>query len=145
MFLPGQDKCECSQSIELAEQLAEILVVKCKRDYGLTSQRPSVDGDESFVYSPTITRSPFLSFAERRAGREAGSATAVADSAQTLLCTYLSAAVLLGLVLNSAFGWWWADAVAGLVIAAFAVREGVEAWRGDACATSIGMVLENEP
>lgn len=88
---------------------------------------------------------PFLSFAERRAGREAGSATAVADSAQTLLCTYLSAAVLLGLVLNSAFGWWWADAVAGLVIAAFAVREGVEAWRGDACATSIGMVLENEP
>lgn len=87
---------------------------------------------------------PFLSLAERRAGREAGSATAVADSAQTLLCTYLSAAVLLGLVLNSAFGWWWADAVAGLVIAAFAVREGVEAWRGDACATSIGMVLENE-
>ena len=52
--------------------------------------------------------------------------------------------VLLGLVLNSAFGWWWADAVAGLVIAAFAVREGVEAWRGDACATSVGVVLENE-
>ncbi|WDG17594.1 cation transporter [Microbacterium sp. Clip185] len=88
---------------------------------------------------------PFLSLAERRAGREAGSATAVADAAQTLLCTYLSAAVLLGLVLNSAFGWWWADAVAGLVIAAFALREGVEAWRGDACATSVGMVLENEP
>lgn len=87
---------------------------------------------------------PFLSLAERRAGREAGSATAVADSTQTLLCTYLSAAVLLGLVLNSAFGWWWADAVAGLTIAAFAVREGVEAWRGDACATSLGMVLENE-
>jgi len=87
---------------------------------------------------------PFLSLAERRAGREAGSATAVADAAQTLLCTYLSAAVLLGLVLNSAFGWWWADAVAGLVIAAFAVREGVEAWRGDACATSVGVVLENE-
>lgn len=87
---------------------------------------------------------PFLSLAERRTGREAGSATAVADSAQTLLCTYLSAAVLLGLALNSAFGWWWADAVAGLVIAAFAVREGVEAWRGDACATSVGMVLESE-
>lgn len=87
---------------------------------------------------------PFLSLAERRAGREAGSATAVADSAQTLLCTYLSAAVLVGLVLNSAFGWWWADPVAGLVIAAFAVREGVEAWRGDACATSVGMVLESE-
>jgi divalent metal cation (Fe/Co/Zn/Cd) transporter len=87
---------------------------------------------------------PLLSFAERRAGRELGSATAVADSKQTLICTYLSAAVLIGLVLNSLFGWWWADAVAGLVIAAFAVREGLEAWRGDACATSVGMLLEDE-
>ena len=87
---------------------------------------------------------PFLSLAERRAGRELGSATAVADSKQTLLCTYLSGAVLIGLVLNSALGWWWVDAIAGLVIAGFAVREGVEAWRGDACATSIGMLLDDE-
>jgi len=87
---------------------------------------------------------PFLSLAERRAGRELGSATAVADSKQTLLCTYLSAAVLIGLLLNSLFGWWWADAIAGLVIAGFAVREGIEAWRGDACATSVGMLLEEE-
>jgi divalent metal cation (Fe/Co/Zn/Cd) transporter len=87
---------------------------------------------------------PFLSFAERRAGRELGSATAVADSRQTLICAYLSAAVLLGLVLNSVLGWWWADAAAGLVIAAFAVREGIEAWRGDACATSVGMLLEEQ-
>lgn len=86
---------------------------------------------------------PFLSLAERRAGRELGSATAVADSKQTLICTYLSAAVLTGLVLNSLFGWWWVDAIAGLVIAAFAVREGAEAWRGDACATSVGMILED--
>lgn len=87
---------------------------------------------------------PFLSLAERRAGRELGSATAVADSKQTLICTYLSAAVLIGLVVNSLFGWWWADAIAGLVIAAFAIREGIEAWRGDACATSVGMLLEDE-
>ena len=87
---------------------------------------------------------PFLSYAERRAGRELGSATAVADSKQTLICTYLSAAVLGGLVLNSLFGWWWADPVAGLVIAAFAIREGIEAWRGDACATSIGMLIEDD-
>ena len=87
---------------------------------------------------------PFLSLAERRAGRELGSATAVADSKQTLICTYLSAAVLVGLVLNSLFGWWWADAVAGLVIAGFAIREGFEAWRGDACATSVGMILEDD-
>jgi len=87
---------------------------------------------------------PFLSFAERRAGRELGSASAVADSMQTLICTYLSAAVLVGLVANALFGWWWVDAVAGLVIAAFAVREGIEAWRGDACATSVGMLLEGD-
>lgn len=92
----------------------------------------------------TVIVMPFLSLAERRAGRGLGSATAVADSKQTLICTYLSAAVLVGLVANSLFGWWWADAVAGLVIAAFAVREGVEAWRGDACATSVGMLLEND-
>ncbi|MFK4805150.1 cation transporter [Microbacterium sp. ZW CA_36] len=87
---------------------------------------------------------PFLSLAERRTGRELGSATAVADSKQTLICTYLSAAVLAGLLLNSLLGWWWADAIAGLVIAGFAIREGVEAWRGDACATSVGMLLEDE-
>ena len=85
---------------------------------------------------------PFLSLTERRAGRELGSATAVADSKQTLICTYLSAAVLIGLVFNSLFGWWWADAIAGLVIAGFAIREGIEAWRGDACATSVGILLE---
>ena len=87
---------------------------------------------------------PFLSFAERRAGRELGSATAVADSKQTLICTYLSAAVLIGLLLNSLFGWWWADSIAGLVISGFAVREGLEAWRGDPCATSVGVLLEDE-
>ena len=87
---------------------------------------------------------PFLSLAERRAGHELGSATAVADSKQTLICTYLSAAVLVGLVLNSLFGWWWADAIAGLVIAGFAVREGIEAWRGDTCATSVGMLLDEQ-
>jgi divalent metal cation (Fe/Co/Zn/Cd) transporter len=87
---------------------------------------------------------PFLSLAERRAGHELGSATAVADSKQTLICTFLSAAVLVGLVLNSLFGWWWADAIAGLVIAGFAVREGIEAWRGDTCATSVGMLLDEQ-
>ncbi|HEU4547729.1 MAG TPA: cation transporter [Microlunatus sp.] len=87
---------------------------------------------------------PFLSYAERRTGREVGSASAVADSKQTLVCTYLSAAVLVGLVLNSTLGWWWADSIAALVIAGFAVREGIEAWQGDACATSVGMILEDD-
>ncbi|WP_327585224.1 cation transporter [Nonomuraea sp. NBC_00507] len=76
---------------------------------------------------------PFLSQAQRRAGRELGSASAVADSKQTLLCTYLSGVLLVGLALNSLFGWSWADPIAALVIAAVAVKEGREAWREDAC------------
>ncbi|MEX5713181.1 cation transporter [Parafrankia sp. FMc6] len=76
---------------------------------------------------------PFLSAAQRRAGRELGSASAVADSKQTLLCTYLSAVLLAGLLLNATLGWSWADPVAALVIAVIAVKEGRAAWRGDVC------------
>lgn len=84
---------------------------------------------------------PGLSWFERRTGRELGSASAVADSHQTLICSYLSAALLVGLVLNSALGWWWADPVAALVIAGFAVREGLEAWHGDACGTPLAEMV----
>ncbi|MFR9751447.1 cation transporter [Nocardia sp. 004] len=76
---------------------------------------------------------PVLSLAQRRAGRELGSAAVVADSKQTLLCTYLSVVLLAGLLLNLLFGWSWADPVAALVIAGIAVREGINAWRGDTC------------
>jgi divalent metal cation (Fe/Co/Zn/Cd) transporter len=76
---------------------------------------------------------PFLSLAQRRAGRELGSASAVADSKQTLLCTYLSGVLLIGLLLNSLFGWSWADPVVAFVIAAVAVKEGREAWKGQHC------------
>ncbi len=76
---------------------------------------------------------PVLSHTQRRAGRELGSASAVADSKQTLLCTYLSAVLLVGLLLGSLFGWSWADPIAALVIAVIAVREGLNAWYGDTC------------
>jgi divalent metal cation (Fe/Co/Zn/Cd) transporter len=76
---------------------------------------------------------PVLSTAQRRAGRELGSASAVADSKQTLLCTYLSGVLLVGLLLNSLLGWSWADPIVALVIAVVAVREGREAWRGHHC------------
>lgn len=76
---------------------------------------------------------PVLSWGQRRTGRELGSRSAVADSKQTLLCTYLSAVLLVGLGLNALFGWSWADPVAALVIAGVAVREGWQAWRGEAC------------
>ncbi|XVV00300.1 cation transporter [Actinosynnema sp. CA-248983] len=76
---------------------------------------------------------PVLSLAQRRVGRELGSASAVADSKQTLLCTYLSGVLLVGLLVNSLFGWHWADPLVALVIAGVAVREGREAWRGEHC------------
>lgn len=76
---------------------------------------------------------PFLSAAQRRAGRELGSLSAVADSRQTLLCTYLSAVLLAGLVLNATLGWSWADPAAALVIAVIAVKEGRDAWQGKGC------------
>jgi divalent metal cation (Fe/Co/Zn/Cd) transporter len=76
---------------------------------------------------------PFLSWAQRRTGKALGSNAVVADSTQTLLCTYLSAVLLVGLLLNATLGWGWADPIAGLVIAAVAVREGIEAWRGEGC------------
>ena len=95
------------------------------------------------LVATSVVIMPFLSYAQRRSGRELGSASAVADSRQTLLCTYLSAAVLVGLVLNASLGWWWADPAAVLVLAVLAVREGRNAWRGDlCCATPAGAGAE---
>ena len=76
---------------------------------------------------------PFLAWAQRRTGRQLHSSSVVADSKQTLLCTWMSAALLLGLALNAVLGWEWADPLAGLVIAAIALSEGRAAWRGEGC------------
>ncbi len=76
---------------------------------------------------------PLLVRAKRKVGRELGSATITADATQTQLCTYLSAVLLAGLLLNATLGWTWADPLVALVIAAVAAREGLQAWRGDAC------------
>lgn len=88
---------------------------------------------------------PFLSWAQRRTGRQLGSRAVVADGTQTLLCTYLSAVLLLGLLLNATLGWSWADPVAGLVIAGVAVREGLEAWRGEGCCAPGTLVDAEDP
>jgi divalent metal cation (Fe/Co/Zn/Cd) transporter len=98
---------------------------------GADEPRPSIVGIVIAVLSLAVM--PLLSWAQRRAGCELGSVSAVADSKQTLLCTYLSAILLAGLVLNALWGWSWADPAAALGIAVIAVREGVNAWRGDKC------------
>ena len=100
----------------------------------LVSREPAEHSTVGIVLAAvSLVVMPVLSWAERHTGRELGSGSAVADSKQTLLCTYLSAVLLLGLVLNSTLGWYWTDPIAALVIAAVAVKEGREAWRGDAC------------
>jgi divalent metal cation (Fe/Co/Zn/Cd) transporter len=81
---------------------------------------------------------PLLSRAQRRTGKALGSRAVVADGTQTLLCSYLSAVLLAGLLLNATLGWAWADPIAALVIAGVAVHEGVEAWKGHNCCADPG-------
>jgi divalent metal cation (Fe/Co/Zn/Cd) transporter len=69
---------------------------------------------------------PALAIAKRRTGQALGNRTLVADSAETAFCALTSAAALLGVGLNAWLGWWWADPAAALIIAALAVREGIE-------------------
>jgi Predicted Co/Zn/Cd cation transporters len=77
---------------------------------------------------------PLLARAKRRVGHQLGSRATVSEGSQNMLCAYLSVALLVGLGANALLGWWWADPLAGLVIAAAAVQEGREAWRGEAAA-----------
>ncbi|BBX88131.1 cation transporter [Mycolicibacterium mucogenicum] len=77
---------------------------------------------------------PILGRAKRRLGAQLGSAATSGEGTQNLLCAYLAGAVLIGLVANTAFGLWWLDPAVGLLVAALAVREGIEAWRGEECA-----------
>jgi divalent metal cation (Fe/Co/Zn/Cd) transporter len=75
----------------------------------------------------------WLARAKRRAARDLGSQALEADAFQTTACWWLSLAALTGITLNGALGWWWADPVAALVIAALIVKEAREAWQGRDC------------
>lgn len=112
--------------------LAAYVTVESVRSL-LGTESAQYSGAGIVLASVSLVVMPFLSYAQRRAGRELGSASAVADSKQTLLCTYLSGVLLVGLVLNALFGWSWADPIVALVIAGVAVKEGREAWRGEHC------------
>lgn len=76
---------------------------------------------------------PVLARAKRRVASELGSPALQADSKQTNICAYLSAILLLGLLLNASLGWWWADPAAGLLMAPIIAYEGRKAWRGEIC------------
>ncbi|NNE11944.1 MAG: cation transporter [Ilumatobacter sp.] len=98
-----------------------------------TSSEPDPSTIGIVLAAASLVVMPALAIAKRRTGRALGSVTVAADSQQTVLCTYLSAVLLIGLVLNATVSWWWADPLAALVIAGLALREGIEAWNGDTC------------
>lgn len=112
--------------------LAAYVVVESLRDLAVGG-----DADESLIGIVlgvvSLVVMPLLAWAKRRTGQALSNPVVVADSMETALCSYLSAILVAGLILNATVGWGWADPVAALGIAALAAHEGLEAWRGDAC------------
>ena len=87
---------------------------------------------------------PPLATAKARVADALGSSATKSESRQTMLCAYLSAALLVGLGANALLGWWWADPITALAIAAVAVKEGRGSWRGDACCTAPVVALDGD-
>jgi divalent metal cation (Fe/Co/Zn/Cd) transporter len=112
--------------------LAPYVAVEAVRTL-VTSSEPDVSYLGIGLTALSAAAMPFFGVAKRRVGEQLGSAATRGEGMQNLLCAYLSVAVLAGLGLNAALGWWWADPLAALVIAGVAVREGRGAWRGDDC------------
>ena len=95
------------------------------------STRPDSSPVGIAITAVSLVVMPVLAIAKLRTGHALGSRLLVADARETQVCVFLSASTLAGLVAFSAFGWWWADPVAALVVAGFALKEGREAWHGE--------------
>jgi len=102
-------------------------------------QRPEVSVLGMALTASSVIGMPLLGTAKQRVARQLGSQATHGEGTQNLLCAYLAGAVFLGLAGNAAFGWWWLDPIAALVIAALATREGLETWRGEGCCSSPGL------
>jgi divalent metal cation (Fe/Co/Zn/Cd) transporter len=98
-----------------------------------TRDKPSFSALGTALLAMSIAVMLWLARAKRHIAHELGSAALAADASQTTACWWLSVAALVGVGLNGLLGWWWADPVAALAIAALIVREGRQAWRGKAC------------
>jgi divalent metal cation (Fe/Co/Zn/Cd) transporter len=109
--------------------LAMYVVVESVRSF--TGGHPETSWVGIGLAAITAPSMPLLARAKQRVGRELGSRATQSEGAQNIVCAYLSVALLVGLGANAILGWWWADPLAGLVIAGVALREGREAWRGD--------------
>jgi divalent metal cation (Fe/Co/Zn/Cd) transporter len=95
------------------------------------SNEPAIGPGVSVLVFALVLVMPLLGWRKRRVGSALRNPLILADAAETILCATLAATTLLGLVLFAALGWWWADPVAALAVAWFAVREGREAWHGE--------------
>jgi divalent metal cation (Fe/Co/Zn/Cd) transporter len=98
------------------------------------SERPGVSVLGIALSASSVVIMPYLGIAKQRLADRLGSAATKGEGRQNMLCAYLAGALLVGLVGNAAFGAWWLDPTVGLLIAGVAVKEGVEAWRGEGCA-----------
>lgn len=108
---------------------AYVVLVGC-RDL-ITGEKPAISVVGIVLTGLSIIVMPWLAWAKRKAGEQMGSALVIADAAETRLCAWLSLSTFAGLVAFALFGLAWIDAVAGFVIAFFAIREGREAWEGE--------------
>ena len=99
----------------------------------LTGQHPKTTWIGIALVTSSAVGMPFLGLAKRRLADRLGSAATRGEGTQNLLCAYLAAAVLVGLLGNALLGLWWLDPVAALVIAALALKEGRASWRGEGC------------
>jgi divalent metal cation (Fe/Co/Zn/Cd) transporter len=107
---------------------------------GYESITALIDGDRAntswlgiALSASSVVAMPYLGIAKQRIADRIGSAATKGEGRQNMLCAYLAAALLVGLLGNTLFGAWWLDPAVGLLIAAVAVKEGVEAWRGEGC------------
>jgi divalent metal cation (Fe/Co/Zn/Cd) transporter len=112
--------------------LAAYIGVEAIRDL-VSGHRPDGSWVGIGLAAVTLATMPPLAHAKRKVAERLGSSATASESRQTMLCAYLSAALLVGLLANAALGWWWADPLAALVIAGVAVREARDSWRGDSC------------
>ena len=97
----------------------------------LTSNRPESSPVGIVLTVLSLIVMPLLARAKLRVAASLGSRALRADAHETIVCAWLSATTLLGLGLNAALGWWWADPAAALAMLPLIVREGIEAWRGE--------------
>jgi divalent metal cation (Fe/Co/Zn/Cd) transporter len=112
--------------------LAAYVTFEATRDL-ITGSEPETSATGIAIAVLSLIVMPLLAVAKHRTGHAMGSRVVIADAAETKLCTYLSAVLLVGLVANATVGWWWADSLAALVIAYLAFQEGRVAWRGEHC------------